>query len=146
MFPLTITLHNQAQFDLVATALTAQAAQAKAPAVTPAAPAAAPNAAAVVAVAAEMQPKAAQAPANQAPAAINSVAKEAPAAAKDVEEPAPQPVTYDQVKPLILKLSAAKGREAAASALGKFGVAKGPDLQPGQYADFVAHAAEVLAA
>jgi len=44
------------------------------------------------------------------------------------------PVTYDAVKTLILKLSGSKGRDAAAGVLAGFGVAKGPDLKPEQYA------------
>ena len=58
---------------------------------------------------------------------------------------AAEPITYDQVKPLILKINVSKGRDAAMAALAEFGVAKGPDLKPEQYADFVAYAAKVLA-
>lgn len=42
-------------------------------------------------------------------------------------------VTYDQIKPLIIKMGATKGREAAAELLKEFGVERGPDLKPEQY-------------
>lgn len=69
-----------------------------------------------------------------------SVAADAPALTAATE-----PLTYNDVKPLILKINTAKGREAATAALAKFGVSRGPELKPEQYAEFVAHAQELLA-
>ena len=137
MFPITITIHNQAQYDLVASALAGQAKEAAAAPKPAAAPAAAAGPATAPAAQAAAPEKTAAAP---SPAAVSA------AADAQASTAATEPVTYDQVKPLILKINAAKGREAAAAALGKFGVSKGPDLKPEQYAEFVAHAAEVLAA
>lgn len=42
-------------------------------------------------------------------------------------------VTYEQIKPLIIKLGATKGREVAAALLQEFGVTRGPDLKAEQY-------------
>jgi hypothetical protein len=42
-------------------------------------------------------------------------------------------IPYDDVKAAILKLSAAKGRDAAVAVLKQFGVAKGTELTPEQY-------------
>ncbi|WP_374312467.1 hypothetical protein [Dongia sp.] len=44
-------------------------------------------------------------------------------------------IPYDDVKAAILKLSAAKGRDAAVAVLKQFGVAKGTELTPEQYPD-----------
>lgn len=60
-------------------------------------------------------------------------------------EPDAEEVTYDAVKALILKVSGAKGRDAAAAVLTELGVAKGPDLKPEQYAEAVDKLQAVLA-
>lgn len=59
---------------------------------------------------------------------------------------AAEATTYDQVKKAILDVSKTKGREAAIALLGKFGAAKGPDLQekPETFGPFVRAAAELL--
>lgn len=75
-------------------------------------------------------------------ASASSPAAESAAAAPPASTAAP--ATYDQVKPLILKINTAKGREAALAALAKFGVDKGPDLKPEQFAEFIEYANEVL--
>ena len=137
MFPITITIHNQTQLAAVTAALSGQA---KEPAPAPK-PAAAPEAASGQATA-KVQEAAAPTKTANAP----SPAVESAAAQPQASTVATESVTYEQVKPLILKINAAKGREAAAGALAKFGVTKGPELKPEQYADFVAHANEVLAA
>lgn len=150
MFPITVTLtipDNQSLNGLAA-ALTSLGiatpaptiAAAKEPATAPK-PAAAPAAAAGPATA-----PAAEAAAPEKTAAASSPAAASAAADVQASTAATEPVTYDQVKPLILKINADKGRNAAAAALSKFGVTKGPDLKPEQYAPFVAHANEVLAA
>lgn len=86
--------------------------------------------------AAKAEPKPAATPV----AAATSNATSAPAAASPSE-----PITYDEVKKLIIEISKSKGRDAAAGALKAFGVAKGPDLKPEQYGAFAEHAQAVLA-
>lgn len=63
-----------------------------------------------------------------------------------VESSAAEATTYDQVKKAILEVSKVKGREAAIALLGKFGAAKGPDLQdkPDTFGPFVKAATELL--
>lgn len=139
MFPITVTLHNQAQFDCVSAALKAISKAAAVPK-----PAAAPGAAPGPATA-----LAQEAAVPETTASASSSAAESAAAQPQVSTAATEsadPVTYDQVKPLILKINTTKGRAAATAALAKFGAAKGPELKPEQYAAFVAHAEEVLAA
>lgn len=84
-------------------------------------------------------PKAAPAPAPKT--APKPVAKAAP---KPAPKPAPAEaeddgaeVSYEDVKALILELgnTAGKGRPAVAAVLAEFGVEKGPELQPDQYAE-----------
>lgn len=150
MFPITVTLtipDNQSLTGL-ASALAALGITAPAPApVAAKEPTAAPKpAAAPVAAAGPATAPAAEAAAPEKTDAASSPAAASAAADAQASTAATEPVTYDQVKPLILKINAAKGREAAAAALGKFGVTKGPELKPEQYAPFVAHATEVLAA
>jgi hypothetical protein len=55
------------------------------------------------------------------------------------------PVTYDDVKALVLQVSKDKGRDAAAAVLTGLGVAKAPELKPEQYAAAVAQLKAVLA-
>lgn len=150
MFPITVsfTVPDGQSLNALASALTTLGIAAATPvAVAAKEPAAAPKPAA--APAAVGGPATAQAVAADAPEktdAASSPTAASAAADAQASTAATEPVTYDQVKPLILKINAAKGREAAAAALGKFGVSKGPDLKPEQYAPFVAHANEVLAA
>ena len=73
------------------------------------------------------------------------------------EEPAPQEVApaapateshsevidYAAVKAAVLGLVKAQGNEAAAKVLSEFGVTKGPDLQPSQYAAVLARVKEL---
>ena len=53
--------------------------------------------------------------------------------------------TYDEVKAKILLLAKEKGREATTALLQRHGVAKGPDLKPEQFAEFIADAEKVMA-
>lgn len=85
--------------------------------------------------------KTADAP-KDAPKATTGKAKADKAAPAKKEEPA---VTYDQVKELILKVNQEKGRPAIEELLSGFGVKKGPELKPEQYAEFVAAAETLLA-
>lgn len=57
----------------------------------------------------------------------------APAAAADA-------LTYADIRAVMLKLTTAKGRDAAIELLGKHNVAKAQDLSEDQYADFIADA------
>ena len=45
---------------------------------------------------------------------------------------------YAPVQKKIIEVVSKKGRDVAAKVLGEFGVAKGPDLQPAQYAEAIA--------
>lgn len=138
MFPITITIHSQDQFDVVAAALSAQA-KSPAPAPKPAAaPEAAPGQATAKVQEAAAPEKTASAPSPAAESAGDQ--QRASTAATDAK-----PLAYEDVKPLILELTKTKGRESAASALAKFGAAKGPELKPEQFAEFVAHAKSLLA-
>lgn len=139
MFPITITIHNQAQLNLVAAALNGQA---KEPAPKPAA--AAPEAAHGQATA-KVQEVAAPEKTASAPSPAAESAAAQPQASTAATSSDSKPLTYEDVKPLILDLTKAKGREVAAGALAKFGAAKGPELKPEQFAEFVAHAKSLLA-
>lgn len=159
MFPMTITLSNAAQLNAVLAAL--NLAGPAAPAEIPQPTAQVQTAAAVkeaVAPAGKPTPAKTDAPAptsptaevaaDAAPGKTESASAQPAASAADAAQAstaATEPVAYADVKPLILKINTAKGREAATAALAKFGVTKGPDLKPEQYADFVAYANEVLA-
>lgn len=54
-------------------------------------------------------------------------------------------VTYDQVKAKILELSKDKGREPTIALMARYGVTKGPDLKPTQFAEFIADVDAILA-
>ncbi len=53
-------------------------------------------------------------------------------------------VDYSEVKRCILGISSKLGRDVATKLLGEFGVEKGPDLKPADYAAFVAKAEPML--
>lgn len=53
-------------------------------------------------------------------------------------------VGLDEVKALIFSVAKANGRDSAANLLAKFGVSKIPELHPGQYADVVSAANDML--
>jgi len=55
-----------------------------------------------------------------------------------------EPATYEDVKKLILELSKVKGAKVAVSVLGMSGAAKGPELKPEKFAEFVANARKEL--
>lgn len=77
------------------------------------------------------------------PAPETKVDPESPAEEPLVETEG-EPVTYADVKDRILKVTSAKGRDAAVALLGKFGAAKGQDVPEERYGDFVAEADKVL--
>lgn len=83
-------------------------------------------------------------PKPKAPAAPKADAKpKAPAAPK--EEPKDELSFADDIAPKILAIANGKSREAAVALLAKFGVTKGPQLKPEQFAEFAEAADAVLA-
>lgn len=70
---------------------------------------------------------------------------ESPASAAQSATGASPPVTYEDAKKALLNLSKEKGREAAVTLLQRFGVQKGPDLKPAQWAEFIKDAEAVIA-
>ena len=89
----------------------------------------------------------------QAPVTPEKTAAAPASSAAASAEPQPQastaadaPITYDQVRPLILEVVKKKGRPAGESLLSKFGAKNGTELKPADYATFVAQANELLAA
>ena len=75
------------------------------------------------------------------PVTVDNAEATAPAA----DSPAPG-ATYDEVKNAIVKLSGQKGRDQVVALLSQFDAAKGPDLKPEQFADFLAQANAAMAA
>ena len=69
-----------------------------------------------------------------------------PEVAEAAGETTAEVIDYALVRAAILKVSAEKGREAAAAVLEGLGVAKGPDLKPEQYAPALAALEAKLAA
>lgn len=70
-----------------------------------------------------------------------------PATVPEQETPAEAKVPaadYAQVKAAVMKVSTAKGRQAAVDLLGEFGAKVGGDLTETQWGPFLARAAEVL--
>jgi len=94
---------------------------------------------------------------NEKAAEVKKPVAEAPAAAtgKSTAKPettapkapasTPSAPSYDDVKAQILAMAKDKGREITGALLSRYGVTKGPDLKPEQYADFMADVARVLA-
>ena len=70
----------------------------------------------------------------------------APATPSPAIDPPAAGATYDDVKNAIVKLSGMKGRDSVLAVLGQFDAAKGPDLKPEQFADFITHANAAMAA
>lgn len=68
-----------------------------------------------------------------------------PTTEKKADAPAGNQPTYDQVKDKLLALSKEKGREPTVALLSRFGVARGPDLKPDQYAKFIADVDAIFA-
>lgn len=90
-------------------------------------------------------PKNADAPSASAePDAVSDQGSGSVEPAQSQSAPSEPEVTYDAVKALILTVSQAKGRAAAAQVLTDLGVEKGPDLKPEQYAEAVEKLQAVL--
>ena len=70
---------------------------------------------------------------------------EPPASPEAVEAASPPTVTQKDVEVAVDKLFDAKGLEVTRSVLHLFGVSRGRDLKPAQYAGFVQKAADALA-
>lgn len=78
------------------------------------------------------------------PSAESQSEAQTSAASNKTEEPggATSPAfSVEDVKTAALKLAQTKGRQALVDLLGKFGVAKTPELKPEQYDDFLKQAA-----
>lgn len=155
MFPMTVTVHNQTQLNAVAIALMGESVTD-----TPNRPPVSidvPTGPAIVASSekaekAPVKETAAKKPATvqktQAESAPTQPTASAEAAAVPESKPestsAPEtaaaPLAYPDVVAAINKLATAKGREAAVALLGEFGVSKGPELKPEQFAEFIEQA------
>ena len=80
------------------------------------------------------------------PAAVDHAGTTTPATPSPAAD-APAPgANYDDVKNAIVKLSGLKGRDQVVAVLSQFEAAKGPDLKPEQFADFIAQANAAMAA
>lgn len=149
MFPMTATLHNQAQLNAFLAAMQIGAAPASLDVPTgPAAPLT-EKAPVKETTSKKSAPKtqAESAPTQPIAEAVAVVASEPKQEALNEPETAPaSPVPYADVIAAINSLAAAKGRNTAVELLSKFGVSKGPELKPEQYADFVATAAATAGA
>ncbi len=143
MFPMTATLHNQAQLNAFLAAMgTGNTDKPNIPAAldVPTGPAKAPV---KEAAAKKSAPKtqAESAPTQPTAEAAEVVVSEPKQEATSAPEAAPaSPASYPDVVAAINKLAAAKGRNAAVEMLGEFGVSKGPDLKPEQFAEFIVKA------
>ena len=88
---------------------------------------------------------------NKDPIAAAAAATKAPAAttASPKAEPAPTAIAYetcrDALKAVSAKFGPTEGRQKAVDILGRYGIAKLPELDPGRYVEFVAHCEAVLA-
>lgn len=86
------------------------------------------------------------APKDEAPKAETPKEPKAPKEPKEPKAPkepeaksAKDEISYvNDVAPRVLKLAEGKGRDAAVALLESFGVSKAPQLEPGQYAKFIA--------
>lgn len=95
-------------------------------------------------------PTAVDHPTNAAEAVADAKARAAAAKAKDEQEakekaadtPAIDYVT--QVRPRLVKVSTTVGRDKLEALLAEFGVAKGDQLKPAQYADVIAAAEKLI--
>lgn len=85
-------------------------------------------------------------PADTQTAAETKAATTAPAAESPSEPSAPAIDYAKDVKPLLLKVSASRGRDALINLLGSFGVAKGDQLPANKLPEVVAAVNELLAA
>lgn len=127
MFPVTITVHNDAQLNAILAAMgkdlqpeAPKPAQTEKPAQTKA-----------QTTKAKDDPK---------PDAAPSSKESTAASESDTEQP-----SYQDVAALITKVSRNVGRDAAVELLDSFGAKRGPDLKPEQYADVIAACKKALA-
>lgn len=147
MFPMTATLHNQAQLNAFLAAMgTGNTDKPNIPAAldVPTGPAKAPEKEAVAKETTAKKPTpATKTQAESAPtqpiaeAAEVVVSKSKQEATSAPEAAAASPVSYPDVVTAINTLAKAKGRDAAVDLLAQFGAAKGPDLKPEQFAEFI---------
>lgn len=165
MFPIMMTIHNPAQLNAVMAALSLAAEPTtqdltqiakdrtpkaeeqpvwphptKATPETAAAPAPKPQRTSAKPEAASSAPSSPIAEAAAAAAPAQSTAQPAPqraTAAPAAASSAAEPVTYDQVARAI-SAAVRVSREHVVATLKQFGAAKGPELKPAQYAEFLA--------
>lgn len=138
MFPITITLHNEAQLRAVLNAVN-DAVQAKEP-TSPAAPKT------------EVKKEAAQVKEPEAKKEEPKAAESAQPAATEKSTEAPTAATsgdkvytVDDAKALTMKIVPAKGRDAAVGLLQKYGVPVAAKLAPEQIVPFCQEAEQLLA-
>lgn len=145
MFPMTATLHNQAQLNAFLAAMgTGNTDKPNIPAAldVPTGPAKVPEKEAVAKETTAKKPapktQAESAPTQPIAEAAEVVVSESKQEATSAPEAAAaSPVSYPDVVTAINALAKAKGRDAAVDLLGQFGAAKGPDLKPEQFAEFI---------
>jgi hypothetical protein len=140
MFPITVTIQNQAQLSAVMAALLAEQVEiqkTEKPATK------------VKEVVADKKAKpeattATPAPTEKPESITQMTASEAVKALDGhANRPADAP-TYQDAATAITKLSRTKGRDTAVAVLAKFGAAKLPDVKPEQFADVIAAANEAM--
>ncbi|NKD46273.1 hypothetical protein HEQ69_11220 [Haematospirillum jordaniae] len=128
MFPMTVTIHDQAQLSAVLTALV------EAPEVP---------CQAVPHKAKKPLPEKVNAP-SPTPGKVSAsppapeVLADRTETASAPEEKADKEITYQQVADAVTKLVKTKGRDIAVGVLERFGAAKLPDVKPDQYAAVLA--------
>ena len=151
MFPMTVTLHNQTQLNAMLAAMAEPATDTpNRPPVSidvptgPAIAAASEKAErALVKETAAKKPATVQktqaesAPTQPTASAEAAAAPESKPEATSAPETAAAPLAYPDVVAAINKLATAKGRDTAVALLGEFGVSKGPELKPEQFAEFI---------
>lgn len=141
MFPVTITVHNDAQLNAILAAMgkdlqpetpkptqTEKPAQAKAQTSK-----------------AKADPKPDAAPSSEPAQTQSDNSETSSKESMQASESDTEPLSYQDVAALITKVSRTVSREAAVDLLAEFGAKRGPDLKPEQYADVVAACEKALA-
>lgn len=134
MFPMTVTIHNANQLSAI---MAAMGAPAEIPTIGDPAPAEKLKKEAVEKKSTTAQKADAALTQPTAEAVAAAVPESKPEATSAPETVAASPAAYPDVVAAINKLALAKGRDAAIALLGDFGVTKGPELKPEQFAEFI---------
>ena len=147
MFPMTVTINNPTQLNAVMAALNVAGIEPTktSPCAGHAAETAKEESKAKPEKEATAAAKKTAAAATEAAASTQSTAEAGADAAQEkkadnseASDKAADVPTYDSVVSAINKLAKGKGRDAAVAVLSKFGVTRGPELKPEQYADVIA--------